>query len=284
MDKDPQSLYDLVPGTVLGRRYRIESPHRQGGLSAAFRVTDDENGEPCELQFFPSGLFDINEQVEEFKAVLMPWMRVESERVLRVRDVLPLPVGSLALITDFPPGESLRKRLNREKKLAPETVIEIGCRALEGLVAIHDRSLVHGDIKPYTIHLADDATVLVDGGLTPGLWSAKGLGDQTALIGTPYYAPVEQYGGESPDRRSDIYNVATVLFECVCGMLPWPGTSFLEVFQAKLDKAPPSISRRAPKVKVAPELEKVIVQGCLADREQRFGTAEEFLRELRALA
>ena len=39
----------------------------------------------------------------------------------------------------------------------------------------------------------------IDGGVTPGLWNAKNLGDKTALIGTPFYAPVEQFGGESPD-------------------------------------------------------------------------------------
>ncbi len=286
MDSEVKTLYDLTPDTVIKGRYRIVKPHRQGGLSAAFEVVDQESGETCELQFFPAGLFEIPEQIEEFMAILTPWKLVTSDAVLRVRNILSIGPGGLALVTDLTRGESLRKRLNREERIPPEEVIRIGCHALDGLVAIHSRSLVHGDIKPYTIHLLDGGAevVLVDGGLTPGLWTAKGLGDKTALIGTPYYAPIEQFGGESPDMRSDIYNVATVLFESVCGALPWAGKSFLEVFQAKLDKKPPSIRKRAPKVKVDRELERVIVRGCLADRKERYATAEEFRSALGALA
>ena len=62
--------------------------------------------------------------------------------------------------------------------------------------------LVHGDIKPHTIHLEmlkKPHVQLVDGGITPGLWTAKHLGDKTALIGTPFYAPIEQFGGDIAD-------------------------------------------------------------------------------------
>src|SRR6185295_19899496 len=108
--------------------------------------------------------------------------------------------------------------------------------------------LVHGDIKPSTIYVDAKSKKLgpqlVDGGITPGLWNAKHLGERTALIGTPFYAPVEQFGGESPDVQSDVYNVATVLFEMATGVLPWKGKSFLEVFQAKLQKTPPSMKAR----------------------------------------
>ena len=289
MDSEAQSIYDMVPGALFAGRYRIVSPHRRGGLSAAFEVVDGESGETCELQFFPSGLFEIPEQIEEFRSILQPWLRVRCDEVVAVRNVLHVDPDNLALVTDLPRGETLRVMLNREGRLAPEHAIRLGCRVLDGLEVIHAHSLVHGDVKPFTIHLLEEKVegtpqpLLVDGGLTPGLWTAKGLGDRTALIGTPYYAPVEQFGGESPDMRSDIYNVATVLFECVAGVLPWPGKSFLEVFQAKLDRQPPSIRKRAPDVKVDPELERVIARGCLADRNERPATAREYRAALSAL-
>ena len=144
----------------------------------------------------------------------------------------------MGLVTEFPEGESLRSRLNREECLDLIEIVTVGHQLLEGLCNVHEQGLVHGDIKPYTVHLqgvgSDVRAVLVDGGVTPSLWTAKGLGDTTVLLGTPYYAPVEVFGGDAPDVRSDIYNTATVLYECVTGMLPWRGKSFLEVFQAKL--------------------------------------------------
>lgn len=287
MSPETLTVYDLEPGRRVGDRYEVVQAHRQGGLSTAFEVKDLEDGARLEMQLFPSALFDRVEQAEEFVAAWKPWLRVDSPGVVGVRQILHLGDATLILITDYPEGASLRSLLNDRPRLEPVEVRRVGTQLLEGLVEIHAHGLVHGDIKPYTIHVSgegDDITArLVDGGITPGLWTAKHLGDKTALIGTPYYAPVEQFGGDSPDVQSDVYNVATVLFECASGVLPWPGTSFLEVFQAKLDKTPPSIAARAPGVEVDSALEAAIVGGCLADKGQRYATAKEFLDRLAAL-
>jgi serine/threonine-protein kinase len=277
------TLFDIVPGRKIADRYTVVGPSRQGGFSTAFEVSDDRGNSACELQLFPSGLFEGDGQVHEFHERLQPWMEIDSPAVLRVRDVIEIDADNLALVTALPQGESLRERLNRETSLPREEVIAIGRRLLEGLVAIHERDMVHGDIKPYTIHVqgtgADTRPVMVDGGVTPGLWTAKDLGEKTALIGTPYYAPVEQFGGDAPDVRSDIYNVATVLFECATGVLPWAGKTFLEIFQSKLSD-PPAASERAPGVSIDRGLEAAIKKGCLADRNKRYATAAEFLEVL----
>ena len=94
----------------------------------------------------------------------------------------------------------------------------------------------------------------------------------------------QQFGGESPDVQSDVYNVATVLFEMIAGVLPWPGKSYLEVFQAKLDRHPPAIRKRASDVKISVELEKAIVAGLMADRRERYQSASEFRDALQAAA
>jgi serine/threonine-protein kinase len=144
---------------------------------------------------------------------------------------------------------------------------------------------VHGDVKPHTIQVDEHKSlrvVLADGGITPGLWSAKHLGEKTALIGTPFYAPIEQFGGESPNVQSDIYNVATVLFEITTGTIPWKGKSFIEVFQSKLEKRPPAMKSRAPKVEVPAALEDAIAGGLMADKSERYATADEFRKQLLA--
>ena len=281
------SLYALTPGKKIAGRYEVVRPNRQGGFSTAFEVTDAKNGSRCELQLFPSGLFENETQAEQFRDRLRPWKDVDSEAVLGVRDVLDADDETLALITDFPDGESLRDRLNREERLERIEVVAMGLRLLEGLEQVHAESLVHGDIKPYTVHARGSGPevrpLLVDGGVTPGLWTAKAVGDKTQLIGTPYYAPIEQFGGDAPDVRSDIYNVATVLYECLTGVVPWEGRSFLEVFQAKLQDPMP-MARRAPSAKVDGPLEEVIRMGCLADRNRRYATAAEFRQALEEVA
>ena len=287
MPPESLTLFDIVPGKKVGDRFAVVGPHRQGGFSTAFEVTDEKDGGArCELQLFPSGLFEEGNQAGDFLDDLRVWMEVESDFVVPMRQVLE-EGDTVAIIFAYPPGETLRERLKREGALSRDEVLSIGRGLLRGLVSIHEKSLVHGDIKPYAIYVEGTGKkarpALVDGGFTHGLWTAKGLGDQTALIGTPYYAPIEQFGGDAPDVRSDIYNVATVLFECAAGVLPWTGVSFLEVFQCKLQDPPPMIDL-APDVTVDPALENVIRTGCLADRNRRYATASEFLAELDAIA
>ncbi len=276
-----RTLYDLEPGRTVSGRYLIEASHRQGELSTTFAV-QDEDGHKRELHVFPSAMFEGEGQMGEFATSLQRWSRIDSAAVIKVYDAMVLGQLGCVLVTDFPSGALLRGRL--DAAWDSEDVVRVGCQLLEGLVAIHGHGLVHGDVKPATVYVdgqgAGVNATLVDGGVTPGLWSAKHLGDKTALIGTPFYAPIEQFGGESPDVQSDIYNVATVLFELLAGVLPWPGKSFLEVFQAKLDKGAPSIGRRAPTVEVEPGLETVIVKGLLADKQQRYASGAEFLTAL----
>jgi serine/threonine-protein kinase len=277
------TTYDLVKGKKLAERYTIVGPRRQSGFAAVYEASDP-SGARCELSLFPTGLFESTEQAEEFRARLELWRAVESPHVLGVSDVLAIS-GGLLLITELPPGEALRERMDREPRMPASELVALGSQLLEGLARVHGAGLVHGDIKPRTIHVSGKGAalkaVLVDGGITPGLWSAKGLGEKTALIGTPYYAPLEQFGGESPDVRSDIYNLATVLYECAAGVLPWTGTSFLEVFQSKL-KDPPPIHSRAKDVTLPAPLEAAILHGCLADRRKRYGSAREFQQALSA--
>jgi serine/threonine-protein kinase len=282
------TVFDLVPGKLVADRYEILRAHRQGGLSAAFEVVDKASGERCELQLFPSALFEGDAQAQDFVAAWEPWRRVASDAVLPVREIVALGDSTLLLITDFPAGDSLRSVLNARKRLESSEVVSLGVQLLGGLAEVHAHGLVHGDIKPYTIEItgrgASLRARLVDGGITPGLWTAKHLGEKTALIGTPFYAPIEQFGGDSPDVQSDVYNLAAVLFECLAGVLPWRGVSFLEVFQAKLDKSKPSVRKLAPDLDVDPALDDAIATGCLAEKRRRYATARGFLERLQAFA
>lgn len=280
------SLFDLAPGKTVLDRYTIERAHRQGGMSAAFEAKDATDGSACEVQVFPGALFEGAEQAAEFAEALRAWGAVGGPSVPTVigqRDVVSLEGGAVLLVTDFPRGTSLREWLVDNRRMEPERAIALVLELLDGLIEIHGADLVHGDIKPNTIWLGD-APVLLDGGTTPALWSAKHLGDRTTLIGTPVYAPIEQFGGDAPSEQSDVYNLATVLFELVSGGVPWHGKSFLEVFQSKLDKRPPSLAAAAKDVDVTPELEAAVAGGMMADRKERYGTAFEFREHLQRAA
>ncbi|MCB9903205.1 MAG: protein kinase [Planctomycetes bacterium] len=229
-------------------------------------------------------MFESVEQSSGFAARMQAWAAIDSPHVLKVREGQCLADGTVLLVTDFPAGTCLREWLNEEKRMDPARVRGLGLELLDGLRTIHGAGAVHGDVKPNTIFIGKPgASQLVDGGITSGLWESKHLGDKTALIGTPFYAPVEQFGGESPDVRSDVYNVATVLYELCTGVVPWPGKSFLEVFQSKLQSRPPRMAERAPGVSVPAALEEAIVGGLIAEARDRYASAEKFAQQLEAV-
>lgn len=278
---DSLTLFDLQPGkTVLGR-FDVVRPHRHGGMSAVFEVLD--GGERRELQVFPAAMFEGEPQARSFAERMQLWREVDSPRVSKVREAWCQADGTALLLTDFPVGRSLRDWLNDHGRMDPPQVRELGLALLDGLGAIHAAGCVHGDVKPNTVFVdSNGGAQLVDGGVTSGLWDAKHLGDKTALIGTPFYAPVEQFGGEAPDVRSDVYNVATVLYELCTGVVPWPGKSFLEVFQSKLQPKPPRMAERAPGAVVPAALEDAITLGLMAEARDRYPNAGAFADRLAA--
>jgi len=275
------TLFDLQPGKTVLDRFAIQRATRDGGMSAVFEVLDGEDRR--ELQVFPAAMFEDPGQSDNFASGLQAWCSIENEHVLDVREVRRLEDGTVVLVTESPGGTSLRAWLNEHGHMEPEQVRSLGLALLDGLQAIHSSGAVHGDVKPNTVYVGDSgAALLVDGGITSGLWDAKQLGDKTALIGTPFYSPVEQFGGESPDVRSDVYNLATVLYELSTGVVPWPGKSFLEVFQSKLQSRPPRMRDRAPSIRVPEELEEAIVGGLIAEARDRYQTAAQFAERLQA--
>ncbi|MFT5734553.1 MAG: serine/threonine-protein kinase [Planctomycetota bacterium] len=277
------SLFDLAPDKVLLDRYRIHSGHRENGMSAAFRVYDQKHKNvERELQAFPASLFENVKQAEAFAKTLRGWADLESDAVLALHDVVVLDDGAVLSISDFPSGQGLREIVAERKVLPEQEVVELGIALLDGLEQAHDSGLIHGDIKPATIFMGDDGAgpVLVDGGVTPGLWAAKHLGTRTALIGTPYYAPLEQFGGDSPDERSDMYNLATVMYELVSGVMPWRGKSYIEVFQSKMQPTAPTIRSMAPDLKVSHDFEAAIATALRGKRMERHESAAAFREAL----
>jgi len=280
------NLFDLVPGKVLLDRYLLKRAHRQSGMAATFEAADKKKKDAArELLAFPSGLFEDRDQAIAFAEKMTDWKKPSSPVLPVLRDIQVLEDGSIVLVTDFPPGASLRTWMKDNGRMEAEQAIEFGTRLLDGLSMVHEAQLVHGDIKPETIYFRPETVelVLVDAGVTSGLWAAKHLGTRTALIGTPYYAPLEQFSGDPPSVSSDLYNVATVLYELVAGVLPWTGKSFLEVFQSKMSE-PPAIALRAPEADVPVRLEAALLRGLAPSQPNRYSTAEEFAESLHGAA
>jgi len=276
------SIFDLRPGNTILDRFLLRAPLRENGIASTFEVEDADGGAIRELQVFPAGLFEGPEQASEFAGKLEPWTHVEVPALQQVHSVQALDDGTVVILADLPEGQELRALMESQDRMDPGDVISLVTPILNGLDVIHGQGLIHGDIKPAAVFSSGVGGEgrLVDGGVTPAMWAAKHLGTRTALIGTPFYAPIEQFTGDSPDELSDLYNLATVMYEMLTGVLPWSGTGYIEVFQSKMQETPPSMSVRAPDAEVPRALEEAVARGLFASRRKRYPSAEAFLEGL----
>jgi Protein kinase domain len=161
------------------------------------------------------------------------------------------------LVREYAPGESLRSRLD-EGPASPDEVVRIGALLLRVLAEAHDRDVLHLALDPDDVIVAADGSVhLID--LAIGAAIAASRPDETvALLGDAYLAP-EQLAGRACDARTDVFAVATVLFEMLTGEPPRGRTSV-----------------RAIREDVSRSLDRAIARGLDPDPERRYPDARSF--------
>lgn len=222
---------------------------------------------------------------------------LQSERFLREiaiiaklahPNILPLldsgSIGDqLYYVTPYVPGESLRRRLEREHRLGVEDAVRLTREVADALDYAHRQGLVHRDVKPENILLADGHALVADFGIARALSLAADDRLTTAglALGTPRYMSPEQTGGSVPiDGRSDIYSLGCVLFELLAGTSPFEGGTPAEIAARHATAPVPSLRGLTPPVPA--ELERSLLVALAKRPADRYPTAAIFATQLDA--
>ncbi|MBP5182139.1 MAG: serine/threonine protein kinase [Lentisphaeria bacterium] len=174
-------------------------------------------------------------------------------------------------------GETISARLKREGKFPVDEALHIIQQAAEALCyAWQERSLIHKDIKPDNIMIADDGIVKVtDLGMSihAGEWD-----DSDEVAGSPAYMSPEQLTGKVLDARTDIYSLGVTLYQMLSGRQPFTGKDFKTLADEHLHKTPARLDKVDPSI---PRNVALFVDRMLAKKPSgRFKDMEELLREL----
>ena len=136
---------------------------------------------------------------------------LQAEQLLRIYQVL-LAEGKTYVIEEYISGTTLQELLDKRGQLAEAQVRDIALQLTEALAVLHKQKIIHRDIKPANIILRENGqAVLIDFGAARIL-TREGARD-TCILGTPYFAPPEQYGFAATDVRSDFYALGMTLRE-----------------------------------------------------------------------
>ncbi|MFN0179032.1 MAG: protein kinase domain-containing protein [Gemmatimonadales bacterium] len=160
--------------------------------------------------------------------------------------------GRLLYVMPYLAGESLRERLDRDRRLPVAEATEIARQVASALAYAHGQGVVHRDIKPENILLQAGQAVVADFGIARAI-DAAGAGDSAGrltetgiTIGTPRYMSPEQILGGEVDGASDIYSLGCVLYEMLAGEPPFDGPTARAVLaRHSIERAPSLRERRA---------------------------------------
>ncbi|MGH7497422.1 MAG: serine/threonine-protein kinase, partial [Gemmatimonadales bacterium] len=265
--------------TGLVGHYTLERELGRGGMATVFLATDLKHERPVAFKVLHGELAQTLGP-DRFQREIKLAARLQHPHILTVYDSGET-AGQLWFTMPFVDGETLRDRLRRERQLSLPDALRITRQSAEALQYAHEHGVIHRDIKPENLLLTKDGNTLVaDFGVARALGAVDDHLTQTGMsVGTPAYMSPEQAAGDSElDARTDIYSLASVLYEMLAGEQPYIGPTMQSILMKRLTDPVPSVRRLRPNVPEAvDETIRMALSPVPADRQ---ATAAEFGKAL----
>ncbi len=286
-DDEGDPFGDLGPGSTVGERYLLERVLGRGSTGVVFEASHVVIGKRVALKCLHPQHATLRNVVARFFREAKIAATVEHPNVIQVfdggrdGDVLFLAMERLE-------GESLGDRLDRGP-LPIAQAVELFVAIMDGVAAVHERGVVHRDLKPDNIFLAKDRTgaaitpKVLDFGISklkePGLRELTGM---NMVMGTPYYmAPEQIASARDVDARADVYSLGVMLYVALMGAGPYGNDSVLDVFRRAQSGDPRPFE--AMRDEVPEGIVSVVEKAMRPEVGDRYGSVAE-LRDALALA
>lgn len=268
------SAYAIMTGNMLQigdqfDHFQIQAHMAQGGMSDVYRAFDLVNRREVVIKVPDQTMLGDPAQFERFQRELDVMKTLDHPAILK-----GLGSGKYNripyLVTEFVDGQSLRSLIETAAPLPPEQAVSLARKIADGMAYCHKNDVIHRDLKPENILItAAGQPVVMDFGLALTKGSHRvTYSNLSATMGTPDYMSPEQIEGQRGDQRSDIYALGTILYELLCGKVPFSGDSNMAIMAQHLNGTAQRLDRVNPSI---PSELAAIVATCLArDPAQRF--------------
>ncbi|HET8777107.1 MAG TPA: serine/threonine-protein kinase [Candidatus Limnocylindria bacterium] len=261
---------DALLGRTLAERYRIDALIARGGMARVYRARDERLERDVAIKVLSDPYAGDPAFVDRFLGEARAAASITHPSLVHVYDSGSDDGDHFIVMELLDRYRTLRSVLDERGRLPADEVVQIGGEILAGLRAVHERDLVHCDVKSSNVMLAPgSAAKLIDFGIATA--PHAGIEGDTSIGSLPFMSP-EQLHGEALTPASDLFSLGAVLYEALTGRSPYPGSTPAEVSAAhqRGDVQPPS--RFAPGI---PErLDAVILQALRRDPAARFHSAQ----------
>jgi len=259
------------PGYVPG--FEIVNKLGGGVFGMVFKARKESIGKDYAIKFLKVDDEVVRDAVVRELESVRYFAQVDHPNLVSIEDKGEVD-GIPFIVMSYAGDDTLRRRLDAGN-LDRDQALRYFLQAARGVQALHERSLVHFDLKPANIFLKGDIARVGDYGLSKLVTESRN--SLSFGRGTPYYMAPEMLQRRG-DQQSDIYSLGIILYECLVGDVPFKGDSEWEVLKKHESTAPtypPSISAE----------ERAILDRCLAKQPHgRFATVRELLHAFDAPA
>jgi eukaryotic-like serine/threonine-protein kinase len=273
MIRDPVQV--LRP--ALAARYEIEREIASGDAATVYLARDLRHDRPVALKVLRAESDTPTIDEARFVREIRLLARLQHPFILPLHDSGHVE-DVIYYIAPYVTGESLRERIERERKLPLEDALRIARESADALDFAHRAGVIHRDIKPENILLSGGHPILVDFGIARALDAFRGPRLTNPGVGAlrigAYMSPEQLRGDREPDSRTDVFSLGCVVYEMLTGMSAFGGRAGL----GRRFAPPPRASER--RFDVPQRVDDAVLKAMAREPEERFFTAREFARAL----
>src|SRR6059058_2417901 len=264
---------------ALAEHFAIERQIGAGGMATVYLARDLKHDRAVALKVLRPELAAVL-GIERFLSEIRVTAHLQHPHILPLFDSGQAG-GLIYYVMPYVEGESLRHRLEREKQLPIEEALRLAGSVASALDYAQRDGVIHRDIKPENVLFQDGQAVVADFGIALALAAAGGsrLTETGLSLGTPQYMSPEQATGDRLiDARSDIYSLASVLYEMLAGEPPHTGPTVQSVIAKIVTDRPRPL--RQLRESVPSHVEAAVLKALAKVPADRFQTAAQFVDAL----
>jgi serine/threonine-protein kinase len=270
---------DPLIGRLVDGRYRVRARIARGGMATVYVATDLRLERRVALKVMHGHLSDDTVFQSRFIQEARSAARLADPHVVNVFDQ-GQDDDMAYLVMEYLPGITLRELMREQKRLSIPQTITIMDAILSGLAAAHRAGIVHRDVKPENVLLAEDGRIKIgDFGLARATTANTASGQM--LLGTIAYLAPELVTRGSADARSDIYALGIMLYEMLTGEQPYKGEQPMQIAYQHATDSVPRPSAKNPGV--PEQLDELVLWATERSPDARPLDADEMLQRLRAI-
>src|ERR1700716_1465718 len=279
----------LLGEPILDARYQLEKRLGQGGMGVVFQARHIFLKTSHAIKVILPDLVGNDPMlVTRFRQEALAAAAIRHQNIIAVTDFGVVRGTMPFLVMEYVNGKSLQDILAEEKVMPPPRALEFASAIGAGVAAAHRQNIVHRDLKPLNIMTqlgqpVSQGLKILDFGLAK-IKSGELLGSfiqakTSGLMGSPFYMAPEQWSDDPPDARADIYSLGVMLYQMLCGDVPFKGSSIPAIMKKHLTLDVPSLASKG--IDVPPQLEGAIRHALEKEPQYRTASADEFVSELR---